>query len=88
MPIFEPYISFYIHIFGQNARKFLFLYPTKLVAYEYVKKIMKKSPNFFLRWRKPIFWHWSSNANFWALSQLLQAHFLYECQKMALFVSN
>ena len=47
MPIFEPYISFYIHIFGQNARKFLFLYPTKLVAYEYVKKIMKKSPNFF-----------------------------------------
>ena len=43
-PIFEPYISFYIHIFGQNARKFLFLYPTKLVAYEYVKKNYEKIP--------------------------------------------
>ena len=61
MPIFEPYN----HISGQNASKYHFLYPTKLVAYEYVKKIMKKSPNFFFEMKK---------ANFLALE--LQCQFL------------
>ena len=45
MPIFEPYISSYNHIFDQNATKLHFLYPTKLVGYEYVGKMLKKSPN-------------------------------------------
>ena len=44
-PIFEPYISSYNHIFGQNVTKLQFLYPTKLVEYEYVKKKFEKSPN-------------------------------------------
>ena len=46
-PIFEPYISSYNHIFDQNATKLHFLYPTKLVGYEYVGKMSKKSPNTF-----------------------------------------
>ena len=46
-PIFEPYISSYNHIFDQNATKLHFLYPTKLVGYEYVEKMLKKSPNIF-----------------------------------------
>ena len=47
MPIFEPYISSYSHIFGQNASKLHFLYPTKLVEYEYVKKNIENPPTFF-----------------------------------------
>ena len=47
MSIFEPYISSYSHIFGQNASKMHFLYPTKLVEYEYVKKNVEKSSNIF-----------------------------------------
>ena len=35
-PIFEPYISSYNHIFGQNVTKLLFLYPTKHSGYYYV----------------------------------------------------
>ena len=38
MPIFEPYISSYNHIFDQNATKLHFLYLTKLVGYEYLEK--------------------------------------------------
>ena len=38
MPIFEPYISSYNRIFDQSATKLHFLYPTKLVGYEYVEK--------------------------------------------------
>ena len=47
MQIFEHYISSYSHIFGQNASKLHFLYPTKLVEYEYVKKNVEKFPNIF-----------------------------------------
>ena len=47
MQIFEHYISSYSHIFGQNASKLHFLYPTKLVEYEYVKKNVEKFPTFF-----------------------------------------
>ena len=45
IPIFEPYISSYSHIFGQNASKMHFLYPTKLVEYECIKNNVEKSPN-------------------------------------------
>ena len=72
MPIFERYISSYSHFFGQNASKLHFLYPTKLVEYEYVKKNVEKFPNIFQRRIRPIFWHWRFNANFLALNQLLQ----------------
>ena len=47
MPIFEPYISSYSHIFGQSASKLHFLYPTKLVEYECIKNNVEKSPNIF-----------------------------------------
>ena len=47
MPIFEPYISSYSHIFGQSASKLHFLYPTKLVEYECIKNNVEKSSNIF-----------------------------------------
>ena len=55
MPIFEPYISSYNHIFDQNATKLHFLYPTKLVGYEYVEKNVEKIPQHFLEKNKTHF---------------------------------
>ena len=50
MQIFEHYISSYSHIFGQNASKLHFLYPSKLVEYEYMKKKnVEKNPQTFFR---------------------------------------
>ena len=85
MPIFEPFMSSYNHIFDQNATKLHFLYTTKLVGYEYVKKkYWKNPPKFFRGEKNPFFWRWSSNANFWALYQLLQLYFWSKCHKIAL----
>ena len=55
MPIFEPYISSYNHIFDQNATKLHFLYPTKLVGYKYVEKNVEKIPQHFLEEKKTHF---------------------------------
>ena len=45
-PIFEPYISSYNHIFGQNVTKLHFLYPTKHSGYYYVCFLLVPPPLF------------------------------------------
>ena len=76
MPIFEPYISSYSHIFGQNASKMHFLYPTKLVEYEYVKKNVEKSSNIFQRRIRPIFLALKVQCQFLSLKSALTIIFL------------
>ena len=48
-------MSSYNHIFDQNATKLHFLYTTKLVGYEYVKKSIEKIPQNFLEEKKTHF---------------------------------
>ena len=38
MPIFKPYISSYDHIFTQKTIKLHFLYPARIVGYEYAEE--------------------------------------------------
>ena len=47
-PNFDPYASSYNHIFIQNNSKLHFLYPARLVGYEYVKKNVEKILQCFL----------------------------------------
>ena len=41
-PNFYPYASSYNHIFIQNTSKLHFLYPARLVGYEYVEENVEK----------------------------------------------
>ena len=74
--IFEPYISSYNHIFGQNAAKFHFIYPTKLVAYEYVEKNVEKISIHFLEEKKLIFFLLKLQHQFFSLKSALTNTFL------------
>ena len=48
MPNFDPYASSYNHIFIQNTSKLHFLYPARLVGYDYVEEIAEKILRHFL----------------------------------------
>ena len=76
MPIFEPYISSYNHISGKNVTKLHFLYQTKLVAYEYVDNIIKKSLNFYFEMKKANFLALELQCQFLSLKSALTSTFL------------
>ena len=54
-PILDSYTSSYNHIFIWNTSKLHFLYPTKLVECEYVKKNVKKISQYFSEKKKTYF---------------------------------
>ena len=51
-PNFDPYASSYNHIFIQNNSKLHFLYPARVVGYEYVEKNVEKILQHFLEEKK------------------------------------
>ena len=54
-PNFDPYASSYNHIFIQNTSKLHFLYPARLVWYEYVVENVEKITQPFFRGEKYTF---------------------------------
>ena len=65
-PIFEPYISSYNHIFGQNVTKLHFLYPTKHSGYYYVWFFVKQSPHPFFKEKRTLFdGHYQQQVGIW-----------------------
>ena len=52
---FDLYASSYNHIFIQNTSKLHFLYPARLVGYEYVEENVEKIPQHFLEEKKTHF---------------------------------
>ena len=76
MPILDSYTSSYKHIFIWNTSKLHFLYPTKLVEYEYVKKNVKKIFQYFSEKKKPIFLALELQCQFLSLISALTATFL------------
>ena len=87
MPILEPYISSYNHIFIQNTIKLHFLYPARLVGYEYVEENFEKILQQFLEEKKthffgvgaptPIFEPYISSYNHIFDQNATKFHFLY-----------
>ena len=86
-PNFDPYASSYNHIFIQNTRKLHFLYPARLVGYEYVEENVEKIPQHFLEEKKthffgvgaptPIFEPYISSYNHIFDQNATKLHFLY-----------
>ena len=76
MPNFDPCVSSDNHIFIQNASKFHFLYPTKLVGYEYVEKNVEKILQHFLEEKKLIFLVLELQRQFLSLKSALTTTFL------------
>ena len=85
MPIFEPYISSYSHIFGQNASKLHFLYPTKVVKYECIKKNAEKISQYSIEKKKPILLALELQCQFLSLISALTATFLVKMQARCTF---
>ena len=87
MPNFDPYTSSYNHIFIQNTSKLHFLYPARLVGYEYVEENVEKIPQHFLEENKthffgvgaptPIFESYISSYNHIFGKNVTKLHFLY-----------
>ena len=54
-PNFDPYASSYNHIFIKNTSELHFLYPARLVGYDYVVENVEKIPRLFLEEKKAHF---------------------------------
>ena len=75
-PNFDPYASSYNHIFIQNNSKLHFLYPARVVGYEYVEKNVEKILQYFLEEKKLIFLVLELQRQFLSLISALTTTFL------------